>query len=193
MSSTTRYYVNQLIREELVELAHSINLKIPENFGLSALRNILSRNVSTKDVEAIVKTPLKAKTKEGRGYERMFKAGAFEKRVASIFKRQGFECETNVRIKGAEFDIIGKKKGRRLKDDEWIFVECKNKSKVAPFDFKKFLGNFKIFKETKGIKDDNITGYLYTTGLWMKDVGTQARKISNVKLKRMPIVRIKNR
>ena len=191
MSSTIRYYVHQLKREELVELAHSKKgLKIPENYGLSALRHLLSMNVSKKDVESIVETSLKSKTKEGKGWERLEKGRRFEKKVYSIFKRQGFDCKRNERIKGSEFDIIGKKKGRRLKDDEWIFVECKNKSKVIPSDFKKFIANFEFFKRKEKIKEKNITAYLYTTGLWMKDVGTQAKQFPNVKLRRIPSARV---
>ncbi|MEM3448182.1 MAG: hypothetical protein QXP38_04785 [Nitrososphaerota archaeon] len=73
----------------------------------------------------------RAKTAEGRGYEAKMRGEKLERKVASILEDEGYECKTNVRISGAEFDVIGFKK------DKWIFVGCKNTPKVI---LQNFLG-----------------------------------------------------
>ena len=177
--------LGQLRREELLRIAKSKNIKIPERMSKSAIVQLLSLNISAKDVQAHISTPLKARTEEGKGFERTIKGKQLEEKVASIFKKQGFECETNERIAGAEFDVTGKKKGGFFSDDKWVFVECKNKSSVAPIDFKKFIGNLNVFRTKNKISDENIEGYLYTTGVFDKDTMSQARKFKNITLKRV--------
>ena len=188
MPSSVRNQLNQLKTKELLELARYKKIKLPKTLKPYKIRQILALNVSQKDIQAIVKTPLKSKTKEGKGYERKIKGDKLEKKVSAMFKRKGFDCKTNVRIKGAEFDVTGIKKGGFFEDDKWIFVECKNTSKVVPSDFKNFIGNFNLFMKKKRIKEEkNITGYLYTTGIFIKDVTSQARKFPNIKLRRIKL------
>ena len=90
-----------------------------------------------------------------------------------------------MRTKGAEFDVIAKKEGGWFSSDEWIFVECKNKPKVVSSDFKKFLGNFRIFCKKRKLDEDEVKGFFYTTGVFDPTVITQARKFPNIKLKRI--------
>ena len=68
MPSSVRNQLNQLKTKELLELARFKKIKLPKTLKPSKIRQILSLNVSQKDIQAIVKTPLKAKTKEGKGY-----------------------------------------------------------------------------------------------------------------------------
>jgi hypothetical protein len=90
-----------------------------------------------------------------------------------------------VRDKGAEFDVIGKKEGGWLSNDKWVFVECKNRPKVTPADFKKFLGNFGIFCRTRKLDDAEVEGFLYTTGVFEPICASQARQFPNIRLKRI--------
>jgi Holliday junction resolvase-like predicted endonuclease len=110
-----------------------------------------------------------------------------ERKVVSLLTSKGYKCEKNVRRRGAEFDVICFKKGGIFSDDEWIFVECKNKEKVIPADFKKFLGNFEIFCSEEKLDKNKVEGIRDTTGVFDPEVKRQAREISNIKLKRIKL------
>ncbi len=64
MTSSVRNQLNQLKTKELLELARYKKIKLPKNLKPFKIRQILSLNVSQKDIQTIVKTPLKAKRKE---------------------------------------------------------------------------------------------------------------------------------
>ncbi|MDI9643800.1 MAG: restriction endonuclease [Candidatus Verstraetearchaeota archaeon] len=110
-----------------------------------------------------------------------------EKKVLSLLESKGYKCEKNVRILGSEFDIVGHKKGGILRSDEWIFVECKNKPRVVPSDFKKFLGNFELFCKKEKLERERVQAVFYTTGLFDVMVKKQASEFANIKLKRISL------
>lgn len=120
-----------------------------------------------------------------RGYEAQLRGQKLEKKIADTFRKKGFKVRVNVRIKGAEFDVTDKKEGGWFSNDEWGFVECKNKPKVTPADFKKFLGNFRIFCKKRKLDEKEVKRYFYTTGVFDPTVVSQARQFSNIMLKRM--------
>ncbi|MGQ9460774.1 MAG: hypothetical protein ACUVRA_06050 [Candidatus Bathyarchaeaceae archaeon] len=128
-----------------------------------------------------------AKTAEGKGYEARERGAKLEQKIANELRNRGYKCKTNVRIKGAEFDIIAKKEGGWFGSDKWIFAECKNKPKVVPLDFKKFLGNFGIFCRQRKLDEEEVEGILCTTGIFDPLVKTQAKEFPNVKLKRVGV------
>ena len=122
---------------------------------------ILSYSVTQNDINNLL-------SKTGRfGKKAVIDGANYEKKIAKIFEKQGFECILNYRkIKGMEFDIIGTRV-----DEGWlstkhylIAIECKNKPKVIMDDFSKFLGKFQHIKE----KYDGYQchGYIYTSGLF---------------------------
>jgi len=184
---TIKKLLRQLRPEELIKLAKDRKVRIPERWGKSKIVDTLSTILSVKDVTALLERKTRAKTAEGRGYEMRFRGEELEKKIVSLFESKGFECKKNVRIEGAEFDVIGKKEGGWFENDEWVFVECKNKSKVVPADFKKFLGNFNIFARKRKLDPKEVTGYFYTTGVFDAEITSQARGFPNIKLKRIKI------
>jgi len=68
-----------------------------------------------------------------------------------------------------------------------VFAECKNKSRVIPEDWKKFLGNFLTFKKKYKLsdEDENVFAYLITTGLFHPEIKKESKKYPNVKLLRV--------
>lgn len=141
--------------------------------------------ITAAEVTRAVGKKSRAKTSEARGYEAQLRGQKLEKKVADTFRKKGFKVRVNVRIKGAEFDVTGKKESGWFSNDEWVFVECKNKPKVTPADFKKFLGNFRIFCKKRKLDEKEVKGYFYTTGVFDPTVVSQARQFSNIMLKRM--------
>lgn len=183
--SDKQRYLRQLTIDELRQLAKSKSLSLPDSFKKKQLVDFLALNVTKKDIDDFIKPKTKAKTAEGLGFEAQLKGKRLEDKVAAIFTRKGFSCTKNIRVPGAEFDVVGQKKVGWFSHDQWIFVECKNKSKVIPQDFKKFLGNFNLYKSRQKIDDTDIVGYLYTTGVFDPEVKSQARLINNVQLRRI--------
>lgn len=84
-----------------------------------------------------------------------------------------------------EIDVVGYKKGGLFSDDKWVIAECKNKAKVTPEDFKKFVGNMSFYISKKGIAKDFVKGYLFTTGVFDTDTKSQARHFRSIQLKRL--------
>lgn len=187
MSTNVKKLLSQLNKKELLSLSKKKKLRIPEKWLKSKIVDTLSVSVTAKEVISAMGKKSKAKTKEGMGYEAQLRGQKLERKVANIFRKKGYEVEVNVRSKGAEFDVIGKKKGGWLSDDEWIFVECKNKPKVISSDFKKFIGNFRIFCKRKRIDEKEVEGYFYTTGVFDPTVVSQARQFSKIKLRRTSV------
>ena len=187
-SPTVKKYLSQLKKKELLNLAKKKRLRnIPEKWSKAKIVDALTLYVTVSDVTEMVSKKSKAKTAEGKGYEARERGAKLERKIANQLRNRGYKCKTNVRIKGAEFDIIAKKEGGWFSSDEWIFAECKNKPKVVPSDFKKFLGNFRIFCRKRKLDEEEVDGILYTTGLFDPLVKTQAREFPNVKLKRVRI------
>lgn len=180
--------LSQLSRRELLDLSRKKGLRIPELWSKKKIVETLSVYVKESDVIEVVSQRSKAKTAEGRGYEAKMRGEKLERKVASMLEAEGYECKTNVRIPGAEFDVIGfKREGLVFKKDKWIFVECKNIPKVVPADFKKFLGNFEIFCRKKGLDKEETEGILYTTGVFDPLVKKEAKEFPNIRLKRIKI------
>lgn len=184
-SPTAKKLLTQLSKKELLNLAKKKKLRVPEKWQKSKIVDTLSVYLTATDITRTIGKKPKAKTREAKGYEAQLKGQRLERKVADIFRKQGYEVKVNVRSKGAEFDVIGKKEGGWLSSDEWVFIECKNKPKVIPADFKKFLGNFRIFCKRRRLAEEEVEGYFYTTGIFDPTVISQARQFSNVKLRRI--------
>lgn len=184
-SSTVKKLLSQLNKKELLSLAKKKKLRVPQKWQKAKIVDTLSVYLTASQVTRAVGTKSRAKTREAKGYEAQLKGQKLERKVASIFRRKGFEVKVNVRSKGAEFDVIGQKEGGWFSNDEWVFVECKNKAKVIPSDFKKFIGNFRIFCRKRHLDEEEVEGYFYTTGVFDPTVMSQARQFSNIKLKRI--------
>jgi hypothetical protein len=184
-TSTVMVYLRQLSRTELLRLASSKKVRIPENWSKGKITDTLSTILSPSDVTQLVSQKPKTKTKEAMGYASALKGKTLEDRVAHVFTGQGFQCTKNIRMAGMEIDVVGFKKGGWLSDDKYVIAECKNKSKVTPEDFKKFIGNMNLYIQKKGLDKDLVKGYLFTSGVFDKDVKAQARVFRNIQLKRL--------
>jgi hypothetical protein len=182
-----KVYLRQLSKPELLKLAAKKKLKIPPKWSKSKIVDTLSTVVSTSEVTKFISKKPKAKTKEARGYEKALKGRKLEDRVAQIFANKGFQCKKNIRYAGMEIDVFGYKEGGLFSDDEYVIIECKNKAKVIPEDFKKFVGNMNLLMRKKGLDRDQVRGYLYTTGIFDKDVRSQARAFPRIQLKRVKL------
>lgn len=200
--------LKQLDKDELLNLARKKGVKIPESWTKPKIVDTLSTITSQKEVlemlsktkrKEIIEEEIRLKRRTIRdieherklrqkiiGYEATLKGGYFEKKVHSRFARQGFTCELNVRSKGMEFDILGyKDEGTIFKKRRWVFIECKNKPKVTMEDFKKFIGNFSMFKQKHQVKDEDVMGYLATSGIFDPLVKSSTRGYTNIKLMRV--------
>lgn len=184
---TVKVYLRQLSKAELLKLAKRKKVRIPESWTKSKIVENLSTVLSASDVTKFVSKKSKAKTKAELGLRSALKGIKLEDRVVRIFTQQGFECNKNIRMKGVEIDVVGFKKGSFWSgtDDEYIIVECKDKAKVIPADFKKFVGSMNFYIRKKKLDPELVKGYLYTTGIFDKDVKSQARAFPNIQLKRL--------
>ncbi len=185
LSSNVKKFLTQLSKKELLSLAEKKKLRIPKKWQKPKIVDALSVYVTATEVTRAMGKKSKTKTKEARGYEAQLRGQKLERKVANSFRKKGYEVKVNVRLKGAEFDIIGKKEGGWFSNDEWVFAECKNKPKVIPSDFKKFIGNFRIFCKKRKLDEEEVEGYFYTTGVFDPTIVSQARQFSNIKLKRI--------
>jgi hypothetical protein len=186
-TSTVKVYLRQLSRSELFRLANSKKVRIPDNWTKGKIVDTLSTMLSPSDVTQIVSKAPKTKTKEALGYASALKGKTLEDKVVNVFTKQGFQCMKNVRMAGMEIDVVGHKEGGIFSDDKWVIAECKNKAKVTPEDFKKFIGNMNLYIGKKGIDKDLVKGYLFTTGIFDKDTKSQARIFRNIQLKRLKL------
>lgn len=180
-------YLRQLSKPELLRLADHKKVRIPSNWGKNKIVETLSTIVSASEVTKFITKKPTTKTKEAMGYASALKGKSLEDRVVQIFTRKGFQCDRNIRLAGMEIDVFGYKKGGLFSDDEYIIAECKNKTKVTPEDFKKFIGNMNLFIKKKDLDKDFVQGYLITTGVFDKDVKAQARSFPNIQLKRIKL------
>jgi hypothetical protein len=170
----------------LLRLASSKKVRnIPDDWTKGKIVDTLSTILSPSDVTQSVSKTTKTRTKEALGYASALKGKTLEDRVASFFTKLGFQCSKNVRMAGMEIDVVGYKKGGLFSDDKWVIAECKNKAKVTPEDFKKFVGNMSLYISKKGIDKDFVKGYLFTTGVFDTDTKSQARHFRSIQLKRL--------
>ena len=184
-TSTVTIYLRQLSKVELLKLAKKKKVRIPESWTKGKIVENLSTIVSTRDVTKLLSKKAKAKTKTELGLKSALKGIRLEDRVMRIYTRKGFECNKNIRMKGTEIDVVGFKKGGFLSNDECVIIECKNKAKVIPADFKKFVGSMNLYIRKKRLDPELVRGYLYTTGIFDKDVRSQARAFPKIQLKRL--------
>lgn len=182
---TVTVYLRQLSKAELLKLAKKKKVRIPESWTKGKVVENLSTIVSARDVTRLLSKKAKAKTKTELGLKSALKGIRLEDRVMRVFTRKGFECNKNVRMQGVEIDVVGLKKGGFLSDNEYVIIECKNKAKVIPADFKKFVGSMNLYIRKKKLDPQFVRGYLYTTGIFGKDVRSQARAFPNIQLKRL--------
>ena len=182
---TVKVYLRQLSKAELLKLAKRKKVRIPENWTKGKIVETLSTVVSVSDVTKLFSKKAKFETKKELGLKRVLKGIRLEDRVLKIFIRKGYQCTKNVRMKGVEIDIVGVKKGGWFSEDEYVIVECKDKAKVTPADFKKFVGSMNLYIKKKGLEGKLVKGYLYTTGVFDKDVKSQARAFPNIQLRRL--------
>jgi HJR/Mrr/RecB family endonuclease len=184
-TTTVMVYLRQLSKAELLRLASNKKVRIPEKWSKRKIVETLSTILLPSDVTQIVSKKPKTKTKEAMGYASALKGKSLEDRVVQIFTRLGFQCTKNIRMAGMEIDVVGYKKGGFFSDDSYVIAECKNKAKVTPEDLKKFVGNMNLYISKKGLNKDLVKGYLFTTGVFDKDVKAQARVLRNIQLKRL--------
>ncbi len=180
-----KIYLKQISKAELLKLAKLKKLRISEKWTKGKIVETLSVYVSASDVIKLHSRKSKAKTKIELGLKSALKGIKLEDRVAKAFTRKGFQCIKNIRMKGAEIDIVGFKKGDWRHNEEYVIVECKDRAKVIPSDFNKFVGSMNLYIRKKRLDPELVTGYFYTTGVFDSDVKSQARAFSNIKLKRL--------
>lgn len=175
-------YLKQLKADELSMLAKQKKMKINDNMTKTDIVKILdATGITHKEVMAILE-------KNGRtGSLAVIDGMAFEKKAMRFFTRKGYRCDLNMRERGMEFDIVGKK-GRNYLDfydnTSYIIAECKNKPKVTMQDFDKFVGKFRTF-EKKNDAEGSCLGFLVTTGIYHPDVKRVAKTHKEIKLLRL--------
>ena len=177
-------YLRQLSKEELLKLAKLKKINIPEKWGKSKVVDTLSTVVSASEVKRFVSAKPKVETKKEMGYKSALKGINLEDRVMKVFTKKGFQCTKNIKMRGVEIDIVGFKNGGTWKEDEYVIVECKDRN-VIPADLKKFVGSMNYYISKKGLNKDHVKGYVYTTGVFHRDVKSQVRAFPNMQLKRL--------
>lgn len=180
-------YLRQLSKPELFKLALKKKVRIPQNWSKTKIVETLSTIVSASEVTTFISKPTKTKTKEAQGYASALKGKSLEDRVIRLFTTKGYQCEKNIRMAGMEIDVFGVKKGGLFSNDEYVIIECKNKAKVTPEDFKKFVGNMTLLIGKKRLDKEHVRGVLITTGIFDKDTRDQAKLCPNIQLKRVKL------
>ena len=180
--------LNQLSGKELLQLADAKRYKVPSSWKKHELVEFLSLNLTSDETKSLVQQASRKKTEDSREDETQGKGRTLEETVLGIFTKQGYICTITSQAPSGEFEIIGEKKGGWFSKKIYLFVECKNQTKLKLADFEQFLGDFSSFKQRKNIADDLITGWLYTTGLFELKVRREARSFSNVKLRRIRVL-----
>ena len=174
--SSVRVYLKQLKQPELLRLAKLKHAKVSETLSKGELIKILTPFVSQGEV-------LQMFRKNVTGAEALISGEHFERKALGMFKRLGYSCELDVRIKGSEFDIVGEKKKAWYGGKQWALAECKNKPKVLLNDFMKFVGKFDTFRRRHS--DDEVTGFMVASGVFDPMVKTAKRDHPEIQLKRI--------
>jgi hypothetical protein len=175
--SSVKSLLKQLKPSELFQLAKSKGARIRNDLPKSKLVTILEPFVTEKEVLEIFQKPGE------NGLRGVLAGERFERKCMGIFQKMGFACRLNVIEKGAEFDIVGEKRGGWLENNEVVLAECKNKPKVILDDFNKFLGKFWAFQ--KRHSEDDVYGYFLTSGIFDRLVKSAKREHSEIKLRRV--------
>ncbi len=180
--------LNQLSGKELLQLADAKRYKVPSSWKKHELIEFLSLNLTSDETKSLVQQASRKKTEDSREDETQGKGRTLEETILGIFTKQGYICTITSQAPSGEFEIIGEKKRKWFSKKNYLFVECKNQTKLKLADFEQFLGNFSSFKQRRNIADDQITGWLYTTGLFELKVRREASSFSNVKLRRIRVL-----
>jgi hypothetical protein len=178
-------YLNELTKLELLKLAKKKKAKIPKSWTKTKIIQTLSTIVTSRDLSKSLPSKPKTKTKKKLTPKKIHKPENLKDRVTKIFEKKGYQCTKNIQTKDIKLNIVGFKKGGLFSSDEHIIVECKEKTKVTQKDLKKFLGNTILYLRRKNIDPECVKAYIYTTGQFEKDVKTQAKKFSIIKLRRL--------
>jgi len=184
-TSSVPVYLKQLSKKELFKLAKKKKAQIPTYWTKTKIIETLSTIVKKNDISKLNSRKSKNKTKIQPVHKKTIKRIKLEDRVLKIFQRKGYECTKKYQINGLKLDVVGCKKGGLFSSDEYVIVECKDKAKVVSADFKKLLGNLIIYIKKNNLNTDCVKGYLYTTGLFDREVRSQARKLPIIELKRL--------
>lgn len=173
--------LKKLTKKELFKLAKMKKAKIPISWTKAKIVDALSTIIRKKDLSKLNfnKSTKSASTKKP------IKSTNLENRVLKIFERKGFHCSKKYQIQNSKLSVVGHKKGGLFSSDKHIVVECKEKNKVVLSDFKKLLAKLILYIKKNRLNTDCVMGYLYTTGLFEKEVRIQAKKISNIELKKL--------
>jgi len=174
--SSVRVYLKQLKQPELMQLAKRKHAKISDTVSKGELIKILAPFVSQSEV-------LRMFRKNVQGAEALISGEHFERKALGVFKRMGYSCELNVRIKGSEFDIVGDRKKSWSGGKQWVLAECKNKPKVLLNDFMKFVGKLNTFQRRH--PDDEVQGYIVTSGVFDSLLKSAKRDHPEIQLKRI--------
>lgn len=177
--------LKKLTKKELLKLAKIKKAKIPVSWTKAKIVDMLSTIIRKKDLSKFEITKSCNKT-ETANSKKPIKRSNLEDRVLKIFQRKGYHCSKKYQIHKSKIAVIGYKKGGLFSSDKHIIVECKEKNKVVLSDFKKLLAKLILYIKKNQLNTDCVSGYLYTTGLFEKEVKIQANKISNIELKRLP-------
>jgi hypothetical protein len=172
--------LKKLTKKELFKLAKSKKAKIPTSWTKTKIVDALSTIIRKKDLSKLKPNKLKTKTLSTK---KPIKSANLENRVLRIFERKGFHCLKKYQIHNSKLSVVGYKKGGLFSSDKHIVVECKEKNKVVLSDFKKLLAKLILYIKKNHLNTDCVMGYLYTTGLFEKEVRIQAKKISNIQLR----------
>jgi hypothetical protein len=181
-NSSIKAVLRQLDKGQLVRLARQRNVKKTAlEMPKPTLVDFLSHIITRKEINELL-------SKRGRtGAFAMLDGVQFEKKAMRIFTKDGYNCSLNVRMRGMEFDIIGKK-GRDYAgfydSTKYVIAECKNKGSVNMQDFNKFLGKFRTY-ERKHDAEGQCFGFFVTTGIYHPDVKRAVKTHKEIKLLRV--------
>jgi hypothetical protein len=176
--------LKQLTKNELFKIAKMKKAKIPASWTKSKIVDALSIIVRKKDLSKIMLKKSNNKVKATNSKEPV-KRKNLEDRVLKIFQRKGYRCLKKYQIHNSKLSVVGYKKGGLFSSDKYVVVDCKEKNKVVMSDFKKLVANLILYIKKNRLNTDCVKGYLYTTGLFDKEVRVQAKKISSIELKRL--------
>lgn len=177
-------YLKHLSKQDLFKLAKKKKAKIPKYWTKTKIVETLSTIVKKSDMPKLTSQKLKNKTAT-KPDKKPVKRIRLEDRVLKIFQRKGYQCSKKYQINSIKIDVVGCKKGSLFTSDKYAIVECKDKTKVVSADFKKLLGNLILYIKKNNLNTDCVKGYLYTTGLFDREVRSQARKLPIIQLKRL--------
>ncbi|RLI44215.1 hypothetical protein DRO61_12415 [Candidatus Bathyarchaeota archaeon] len=177
--------LNQLNGKELRQLADAKRYKVPSSWKKHELVEFLCLNLTKEETKSLVQEASRTKKEQALKDKTQDKERSLEETVLEIFTKQGYICTMKRHVSSGEFEVTGEKKRRWFSKKSYLFAEYKHQEEVRLADFEQFLINFSSFKQQKKIPDDDISGWLYTQGLYALEVRKRAHQLSNVKLRRI--------